>query len=377
MKIAIVGAGGVGCQAARHLAKDGHDVTLFERFALDHDQGSSFGESRVIRKFYPDDLYTRMMGFAYGLWDDLQAESGEDLFVRCGGLYYGRTDNADLGIAEKALISNQVRYERLTAAEACARFPAFRLRADEFALYQPDAGFLRASACVKAAARLAVKHGAALREHVIVRKIVKDGAGVRLETTAGDFGFERAIVTAGPWLGELFADLKLPLRVSRQQYLYLKPKSKADAQAFESSRCPVWLHEGSLVGGEYYGFPSDGRVPGVKFAQHKIGPLVDPNAVDRDFDPALKAEMLAYAAERMPGLSDEVTYSKTCLYTNTPETDFIVDAVPGLPGTFAVGGLSGHGYKFLVLLGRMAADLATGRTLPVDVSRFSFARFKA
>lgn len=378
MKIAIVGAGGVGCQAARHLAKEGHEVLLFEQFTLDHDLGSSYGESRIIRKTYADRLLTQLMGAAYPLWHALQDEAGESLFVQCGGLYFGREGHEELRLVEDALKANTVPYERLSAADTNARFPAFHLREGEYAIYQHESGFLRASACVRAAGRLAVKHGARLLERTTVTKVIPDGAGLKVESSAGAFGVDRVIYSAGPWTGALLAALKLPLRVSRQQYLYLKPRDAQAAAVFEPARCPVWIHAGSLSdGGEYYGFPSDGRVEGVKFAQHKVGPVVNPDAVERTFDPQLQADMLAYAAVRLPGLTREVAYSKTCLYTNTPETDFIVDAVPGLPGAFAVGGLSGHGYKFLVLLGRIAADLALGKKVPYDLSRFRIGRFAA
>lgn len=376
MKIAIIGSGGVGSQAARHLAKEGHEVLLFEQFTVNHDLGGSFGESRIIRKTYADRLLTQLMGAAYPLWDDLERESGEQLFVRCGGLYFGDEKDEAMRLVEDALKANEVPYERLDAKATNARFPAFHLTKNEYAVYQNESGFLRASSCVKAAARLAVKHGAQLKENTTVKAIARDGSGLRVATSAGDFGVDRVIVSAGPWTGKMLANLNLPLRVSRQQYLYLKTKSPEAAKKFAPGACPVWIHSGSITGGgEYYGFPIDGRVEGVKFAQHKIGPIVNPDAVDRDFDPALKAEMLKYAAERLPDLTTEVTYSKTCLYTNTPETDFIVDAVSGLPGAFAVGGLSGHGFKFLVLLGRIAADLATGKKIPYDLSRFRIGRF--
>ena len=70
-----------------------------------------------------------------------------------------------------------------------------------------------------------------------------------------------------------------------------------------------------------------------------------------------------------------MTYEKVCLYTNTPDEDFIVDRHPADPRILFVGGLSGHGFKFTVLLGQLAAILVTDGEAPFDIGRFSMARF--
>src|SRR4051794_39375174 len=89
MRVAVLGLGGVGTAAARFLAGEGHRVTGFEQFHLDHDRGSSFGASRIIRRVYPDPLYARLMESAYPLWEELERLSGSELLVRCGGFFFG------------------------------------------------------------------------------------------------------------------------------------------------------------------------------------------------------------------------------------------------------------------------------------------------
>ena len=49
MRVAIVGAGIMGCAAAWALTKDGHEVVLYEQFRVGHDRGSSHGRSRIVR----------------------------------------------------------------------------------------------------------------------------------------------------------------------------------------------------------------------------------------------------------------------------------------------------------------------------------------
>ncbi len=370
MRVAVIGVGGTGSATCRYLAKRGHSVVGYERFRVGHERGSSHGESRIIRYTYPDLLYTQMMGDAYPLWAELEAEAGEELLSRCGGLYFGKNDEPSIHETERALIGAGLPYDRLTAHEVESRFPAFRLANDEIALYQPESGLLRATRCVLANARLAVEAGATLREQTVVTEIVTAGSEVIVRTDSGEESvFDRVIVTAGAWMGELFARLRLPLTVTRQQVTYLNIAQ--NPAHFEKGSLPVWIDATTL----YYGFPNDGRLAGAKIASHVLGESVDPNAPKRDVDSDYIEAVRDYARKRLPDLSGEVTYQTTCLYTVTPNEDFILDRVPESPNVWLVSGCSGHGFKFTVLLGEIAARLALGETYHKDLSRFRIRAF--
>jgi monomeric sarcosine oxidase len=370
MRVAVVGIGGTGSAAARHLAQAGHLVTGYEQFRVGHDRGSSHGESRIIRYTYPDPLFTAMMADAYPLWADLEQRAGEELMVRCGGLFFGRHDDPNVMETEQALVGAGLPYERLDPRAAEARFPAFRFRTDEVALYQSESGLLRATRCVLANARLAREYGATLCEESAVTAILPHGATAIVRTSVGEEAeYDRVIVTAGAWMSRLFADLRLPLRVTRQQIVYFRIAHHPER--FQPDRCPVWIDATAL----YYGFPQDGHMPGVKLASHVQGDHVDPDAVDRSVEADYIDQTAAYAARRLPDLSAETTHSQVCLYTNTPNEDFILDHLPDNPNIWLVSGCSGHGFKFTVLLGKIAADLATGGSYARDLSRFRLERF--
>ena len=181
---------------------------------------------------------------------------------------------------------------------------------------------------------------------------------------------DRVVVTAGPWISRLVPQLAPALHVTKQQYAYLR--IARNAASFAPGRFPVWIDAGEVTGGEVYGFPSDGRVEGVKFAVHVEGAPVDPDNVRREVDEAALDVLRAYAAERLPDLSGEVVAAKACLYTNTPDHDFVIGEENGI---VFVSGCSGHGFKFTVLLGQIAAELATGRKPAIDLSKFAAARF--
>src|SRR5580692_4739784 len=87
-KNVIVGAGAMGSAAAYHLARRGEPVVLIEQFALGHDRGSSHGAARITRHSYADPAYARLMRAAFRAWKDFEADAGETVYVRTGGVSF-------------------------------------------------------------------------------------------------------------------------------------------------------------------------------------------------------------------------------------------------------------------------------------------------
>ncbi|CAF1262668.1 unnamed protein product [Rotaria sordida] len=380
MKIAVVGLGGTGSAALRHLARSGHQVVGYEQFHIGHVHGSSHGESRMIRYTYPDLLYTQLVGDAYRLWDKLEKDAQEELFVRCGGLYFGHKDNPDIAATERSLIDAQLPYDRLNAEEIKVKYPAFQLQPDEVALYQKDSGFLRATRCVQANIRLAKAYGAIVHERTPVIEIVSSSENGKILVRCSsddtiDEEFDRVIVTAGPWMSRLFKDLNLPLRLTRQQIVYLNINDHEEYFQADGT-FPVWI---DCDANNCYGFPSDGQIEGIKLASDDLGETItDLDAHRRPVDDDYIDQMRQYAEKRFPNLGKNVTHSQTCIYTNTPNADFIIDHVPNQPNIFLVSGCSGHGFKFTILLGKIIAMLAIGdEKYERDLSRFQIASFKS
>ena len=370
MRAAVIGAGGVGSAAARFLAMARHKVTVLEQFAVDHDRGSSYGQSRVIRRVYPDVFYTMLMEHSYRLWRELEVEAGESLLLETGGLFFGPAEHPEMRGAEAALREAGVPFEVWNARRTAERVVPLRMEAGEVAISQQETGILRASRCVRANVRLARARGAEVRENTAVAGFEGTSQGVRVTLADGRIlSVDRLILTAGPWTPALLAELGLPLRVTRQPYVHFAPAG--DGAAFRLGAFPVWIDMATY----FYGFPEHDELPGVKIALHQPGEATDPASARREVDDADRALLWEYARRRFNGLTDRITYEKVCLYTNTPDEDFIVDRHPSDPRIVIVGGLSGHGFKFTVLLGKLAATLATDGDPPIDIRRFSMARF--
>jgi sarcosine oxidase len=118
----------------------------------------------------------------------------------------------------------------------------------------------------------------------------------------------------------------------------------------------------------FYGFPVFGE-PAVKIAWDRCEILTDPDR--RSFEPRSDVidAVRGFAADHLPGAAGEVRLAKTCLYTLTPDRDFIVDRVPGADHVYMAVG-AGHAFKFASLLGQILTDLALDGATRHDISAF-------
>lgn len=370
MKVAVIGVGGTGSAALRFLARAGHEAIGFEQFEIGHGHGSSHGESRIIRYAYPDEFHTRLMARCYNLWDELESEAGEELLVRCGGLTFGPRQHPEMLATAQALHAAGLPYEELGAQASRERFPALHLTANEITIFQSQSGFLRPTRCIAANVRLAKQFGAQVQVNTPVRAIENHGGGVLISTEGATHSFDAAIVASGAWTSQLLAPLHLPLRVEQRQIAYLRIASHPEN--FEPEALPVWIDTNSY----FYGFPSDGVVNGIKCASHTAGEEVDLLTERPAFDHHLQ-QVVSYARRRLPDLSEGITHAQGCLYTLTPDENFIVDSAPHLKNVHLVSGCSGHGFKWTVLLGALAAQMATGQVGEDDLAPWKLARFRA
>ena len=355
MNIAVIGLGGTGSAALRFLAAAGHNVVGYERFDIGHKRGSSHGNSRIIRYAYPDPLYTNLMTSAFPIWEALCAKTGRDLLVKCGGITFAPEGHPELDATIAALSSAGVAHMVMSSTDAMQRFPAFRFSDDEVVIFHEDAGFLRSGEIVETQVGLARDAGAEIRAGVQVVDVSETHAGVAVRTACGDISiYDKVVVAGGAYLPMLFPEVELPLTVTRQQVTYVGLEASAKGVC-SPERMPVWIDASTY----WYGIPIDGRVDGLKIARHHLGDVVDPLIDERvargsDDDVALRV-----AEKRIGGVSGSGMHSEVCLYTNTPNEDFIFDTAPAGSNVLLVSGCSGHGFKFTVLLGKLAADWAT------------------
>ena len=364
----IIGAGGMGSATAYYLAKSGADVLVLEQFQRGHTYGSSHGETRIIRFFYDKPFYTELMKTAYAEWQDLESVSGKLLLFITGSVGIGAKGNPYGRATRQSLDAAGVESEWWDAAQLAERFPQFRLTDDMEILYQKDTGFLRAAECVSTHLQLAERHGAEIREETKVTSIDWQTDVPTVQTEDSHFRGRKVIVTAGAWAGTLLAELDLPLTVTKQQVCYYQP---TDGKRFQPDRFPVFT-EVTPDGEFIYAVPAFGE-HGLKIARHGRGQIISPDTPERTPDADYIAHIDAYVQERLPELG-KATHAEGCLYTETPDEDFIVDAHPRCPDLLIAAGFSGHGFKFCALVGRIMSELVRNGKTGFDIHPFRIDR---
>ncbi|HET9026598.1 MAG TPA: N-methyl-L-tryptophan oxidase [Trueperaceae bacterium] len=354
----VIGAGVIGSAAARTLAASG-SVLLLEQFPFLHERGSSHGGSRIFRHAYVDELHTRLAVRADALWQDLEAETGERLLYRTGGvdLFEPHDRQADAMLAALAAASSPG--QRLSGAELRRRYPVFALPDDKVVVYHPASAILPATRAVATLLRSAAARGATLRESEPVTRISPSASGVTVTTQEGEYHAGHVVLAAGGWLGRLAASARLPLVVEQQQIIYLPVTGQAAAHAV--GQMPVFIERVANGAGGIYGFPTFEYPHAIKVADNG-GARAIPSAEERDFqlDAALASSTIAAATALLPGIGATPTSSATCLYTKTPDERFVVDRHPEHRNVVLAGGGSGHAFKFGPLLGDLIAELVNG-----------------
>jgi sarcosine oxidase len=357
--VAIIGLGAMGSAAAHHLAARGARVLGLEQFTPAHDQGSSHGDSRIIRQaYFEHPSYVPLLRRAYELWEAAEAESGRHLLTLTGGLMIGRPEAATVA---GSLLSAQtwgLEHEVLDAAAVRRRFPTFAPSDDEMAVHEQRAGFVAPEETVRAQLDLARRRGADLRfgERVLAWDV--HGDGVEITTASGRHRADRLVVCAGAWAPQLLR-LRIPMRVERQIMHWFAPEG--GITPFGADRHPVYVWE-DATGEQIYGFPArDGEQTAKVAFFHRPVPT-DPDHVDRQVHPQEIREIRDYVATRLPALTRHVR-ALTCLYTTTPDHHFVLGPHPDHPRVTVAAGFSGHGFKFTPVVGEVLADLALdGRT---------------
>lgn len=350
----VIGVGGMGSAAIYHLAKRGSDVLGLERFDVPHSRGSSHGLTRIIRRVrYIDSAYVSLLERAYELWAELDAAVEGSLLHTTGYVAAGPTDSTLYAEALESCREHGHEHEVLSASELAGRFPGYELPEGFGAIFDPSGGFLHAEGCIVAHVEAAIEAGATVRAREAVRDWTPTASGgVRVETGQASYTADRLVVTAGAWAADMVPQLETAAVPERQVLGWFQPSTPA---LFKPDTFPVFSM--SCQEGHYYGFPIYG-IPGVKVGKHHhLRETVDPASVA---EPTREDEnvLRSFTERYFPQGAGPTMSLKTCLFTNSPDEEFIIDRHPEHPQVVIGAGFSGHGFKMSSAIGELLADLA-------------------
>ncbi len=379
-EVIVIGVGSMGSATCYHLAQRGYKVLGLEQFDIPHEMGSHTGQSRIIRKaYFESPEYVPLLERAYENWRSLEQITGEQLYYPTGIVYFGAAESATMEAVNQSANLHQVLIEQPSLEEAERRYPAFEIPADFKVIVEPDAGFVTPEKSIRLYVKEAKKLDAVIHTKEAVLNWGLEGSCIKVVTDNATYTCDKLIITAGAWAAKMIPSLSTSLKATKQILAWINPKNW---ESFLLGNFPCWFID-DAERGVYYGFPIlpegefEGPV-GLKLAHHFPGEVVDASSVDRNLIPANTEENLRYLLEKyMPSAMGEILSVKSCLYTNSPDEHFIIDHLPGYNQQVTIAcGFSGHGFKFIPVIGEILADLATkGKTdLPIDFLRLN--RFK-
>jgi len=357
----------MGSAAMYQLARRGVRVLGVEQFAAFHNRGSSHGRSRVFRTTYDDPVYVELSIEALELWRSLEQYSSDSLLHLAGLLVFASRKNERFERTLATLKQMGLPHDVMSGPEAARRFDVFSFDEQITTFFASQNGVIFADRALQAMHQVAQQYGATVWDRTTVRSIEPSGAGVKIATQRRTVTADQVVITAGPWLRTLLAELDLPLQVTRERKVYFDVD---DRSRYRLDRLPVFVEYDTSI----YSLPMHSDV-GLKVAADHAGETVDPNNVNREVEAEYIEHITNWVRKWLPAAAPRAIESAVCLYTNTPDLDFIVDRHPLNPQVVVAGGFSGHGFKFSILVGDIVADLVIHGTTRRSIDRFGISRF--
>ena len=383
--VIVVGLGAMGSAACYQLAKQGAKVIGIDRYSPPHTLGSSHGETRLTRLAIGEgEQFVPFALRSHEIWRELESETGADLLTVTGGLIMGTDSehslhgNADfltttIGAAERFGINHKV----LTAVTIAEEFPQFVVSGDERGYFEYEAGFLRPENCVATQLELSEKDRARLQRNERVLHIEQNGGSVDVRTDKGVYSAGKAIISAGPWVNEFLKDAPSKMFSVYRQVLYWFDVSSA-YENFVPDKFPIFIWSFGRWRDDYvYGFPAiGGRDGGLKVASESYQVTTAPDEADRSVSAEESIYVFDnYVSGKLRDIGPRCVNSAVCLYTVTPNSNFVIDHVSD--NIILASPCSGHGFKHSAAIGETLAELAvTGKTT-IDISPFSMSQYSA
>ncbi|XP_058853848.1 peroxisomal sarcosine oxidase isoform X2 [Acipenser ruthenus] len=345
-------------------------------FVLPHSRGSSHGHTRIIRKAYEQDYYTRMMSECYQLWAQLEKEANVQIYRNTGMLIVGKEDCSAFRSLRGTLLRNNVPMEVLSPEQFASRFPSVRLPPGESAVIDKTAGVLHADRALKAVQDLFRGLGGVIHDG---EKVVDftPGSPITMTTNSGMYRAQSLVITAGPWAKSVLArtGLQLPLQVLRINVCYWKERIPGTYGIGRHFPCFIGVKQHGAKH-DIYGLPSN-EYPGLMKICYHSGSETEPDERDRQTSQEDIAILSSFVSKSFPGLDPTPAVVEQCMYMVTPDSDFILDQHPSHSNIIIGAGFSGHGFKLAPVAGKILCELALGKTPSFDLSPFRITRFQS
>jgi sarcosine oxidase len=383
--VVVVGLGAMGSAALWNLTKRGVSVIGIDRFTPPHSNGSSHGDSRITRQAIGEGTaYVPLVLRSHHLWRELEDLAGVEIFNECGFLLISSADRAGrdgfFATTVRGARSNRIAHEVLDPVDARERFPQFAIHEADQVYFEPGGGFVRPERAITSQLNSGCNSGAEVSFDEQVLSVEEQASGVIVTTDKERYSAAKVIVSAGAWVGDFVmnAGFAHAFEVSRQTLHWFEISDSAGLHGPQNMPTYIW-ETGTKRDDFFYGFPAiDGPAGGLKVATEQHNATTTPDQLIRDVARSESLTMFDRFIEgRISAAKPSVVRSAACLYTSTPDEDFVLDYLPGSDRTIIASPCSGHGFKHSAAIGESLAQLATEGSTDIDLTAFSFSRFRS
>jgi sarcosine oxidase len=356
-RLAVIGVGSIGSMALWQASRLSDSVVGFEAQSPGHGRSALGGDTRLFRMLYRGTpSYYPILERSRRLWAELEADSGQHILTRCGGLSIGTVDGPYLPHLLETTRLTGAAHELLSREAMAERYPQHNLRPDDRAVFDPHGGVLRTDRAVTAAVAAAQANGATVLTNTAIDDIREADDGVVITSGSDSWRFENVIISSGGWSQRLMPDyLKAVTDTWRN---YLTWFVARDAAQFSPDRFPIFIR----ISGDrsMYGAPAVDGVTVKATLDGRGGPIPRPGAVPRELTADEIAETTETVTEFFPGLIPNIVRSDAFPDLFTADKNPLVGPLQENSRIYCATGFSGAGFKMACGYGEIAAHEALG-----------------
>ena len=368
--VIIIGLGAMGSATSMFLSHNGIKVIGFDSYSPPHEFGSSLGHTRVIREAYHEGTtYVPIVQRAYEIWFEMNENSKVPIIETYGGLLIG-PKTGDIENALKSANKYDIPIKKMTNDEISQKFSVLNPPKEYIGLLESRGGAVFVENSINHMLNTALNNGSIHKYNERVVRWSKKSNYYLVETNLGNYKAEKLVFSSGAWITKLLPTLKLPIKVERQVLFWFSPRKNPDK--FKSINMPNsgWDLDNGL---SFYTMPNlENR--GFKVAMHHNGEFVDPDTLIRESNDSDLKMVRDFLEEYIPDGNGELIDSKVCMYTDTPDQDFLIDSHPDDENIIICSPCSGHGFKFTPAIGEICSSLIINNSTNFDLDKFSLER---
>ncbi|MBA47132.1 MAG: N-methyl-L-tryptophan oxidase [Dehalococcoidia bacterium] len=369
--VIIIGLGAMGSASSYYLSNEGVSVLGFDTYDPPHKLGSSHGHTRVIREAYHEGIsYVPIVQRAYELWHEIQNYSSKKIIMEFGGLYLG-SDGNYIKDAKLSAEKYKIPISELNYQEIIDKFRVLNPPENFQGLLEFRSGAVFPENSIEYFLENSKSNGV---RHKINEKVLsweKSSDSYKVITNKGTYFSEKIIFSSGAWIKNLLPQVNIPVKIERQVLLWFEPKKNRELFLSDSLTNTGWDLENGL---EFYTQPIIEN-KGFKVAMHHNGENISSDNLLREFNQNDEDIIRGFLEEYIPLANGELIESRVCIYTNSPDYDFIIDFHPDDNNIVICSPCSGHGFKFTPAIGEICSNMILGKKVQYDLSEFSIDRF--